>query len=82
METKASTKGMPAQIEACATSERSIAEPIADELLGRQSAIAEAHALYRMIGHGSNTVEALRELIVVPCCWTSPWPILKKRTRS
>jgi hypothetical protein len=37
-----------------------------DELLGRQSAIAEARALYRMIGHGRNTVEALRELIRVP----------------
>jgi hypothetical protein len=37
-----------------------------DELLGRQSAIAEARALYRMLGHGRNTVESLRELIAVP----------------
>ena len=37
-----------------------------DELLGRQSAIAEARALYRMIGHGRNTIESLRELIAVP----------------
>lgn len=37
-----------------------------DELLGRQSAIAEARALYRMVGHGGNTVESLRELIAVP----------------
>ena len=34
--------------------------------LGRLSARAEALGLYRMIGHGSNTVEALRELIAVP----------------
>jgi hypothetical protein len=37
-----------------------------DELLGRQSAIVEARALCRMIGHGRNTVEALCELIGVP----------------
>jgi hypothetical protein len=37
-----------------------------DELLGRQSAVAEARALYRMIGHGRNTVESLRDLIAVP----------------
>lgn len=37
-----------------------------DELLGRQSAVAEARALYRMIGHGSNTADTLRELIAVP----------------
>jgi hypothetical protein len=35
-----------------------------DELLGRQSAIAEAHALYGMIGD-EHTVEKLRELIAV-----------------
>lgn len=34
--------------------------------LGRQSARAEALGLYRMLGHGSNTVEALRDLIAVP----------------
>jgi hypothetical protein len=37
-----------------------------DELLGRQSALDEAEALYRMLGHNRNTVEALRELIAVP----------------
>lgn len=37
-----------------------------DELLGRQSAVAEARALYRMIGNGRNTVESFRELIAVP----------------
>ena len=36
-----------------------------DTCLGRQSAIAEANALYRMIGD-ENTVEAIRELIAVP----------------
>jgi hypothetical protein len=36
-----------------------------DSRLGRQPAIAEAHALYPMIGE-ENTVEELRELIVVP----------------
>jgi hypothetical protein len=36
-----------------------------DSLLGRQSPIAEAHVLYRMIGD-ENTVEELRELIAVP----------------
>ena len=35
-----------------------------DELLGRQSAIAEARALYRMIGD-EHTVEELRELISI-----------------
>jgi hypothetical protein len=34
-------------------------------ILGRQSAIAEAHALYRMLGHDGNTVEELRELTAV-----------------
>jgi hypothetical protein len=37
-----------------------------DSRLGRQSAIAEAHALYRMLGQDGNTVEELRELIAVP----------------
>ena len=36
-----------------------------DSRLGRQSAIAEAHAFYRMLGD-ENTVEELRELIAVP----------------
>ena len=36
-----------------------------DSRLSRQSAIAEADALYRIIGDG-NTVEELRELIAVP----------------
>jgi hypothetical protein len=48
-----------------------------DSRLGRQSAIAEAHALYRMIGE-ENTVEDLRELIVVSA-WTKRvaiWPVL------
>jgi len=36
-----------------------------DELLGCQSASAEARALYRMIGHGRNTVESLRDLVAV-----------------
>jgi hypothetical protein len=34
--------------------------------LGRQSARAEALGLYRMLGQDGNTVEAIRELIVVP----------------
>jgi hypothetical protein len=34
--------------------------------LGRQSAHAEALALYRMLGHGGNTIEAIRELIAAP----------------
>jgi hypothetical protein len=37
-----------------------------DSRFGRQSAIAEAHAIYRMLGHDVNTVEELRELIAVP----------------
>lgn len=36
-----------------------------DTCLGRQSAIAEARALYRMVGE-EHTVEELRELIAVP----------------
>ena len=39
-----------------------------DELQGRQSAFDEARALHRMLGD-ENTVEDLRELIVVPA-WT------------
>jgi hypothetical protein len=34
--------------------------------LGRQSAHEEARALYLMLGHDGNTVEAIRELISVP----------------
>jgi hypothetical protein len=37
-----------------------------DSRLCRQSAIAEAHALYRMLGQDGNTVEELRELIAMP----------------
>lgn len=37
-----------------------------DSRLGRQSAIAEARALFRMLGHDENTVEEFRELIAVP----------------
>lgn len=37
-----------------------------DELLGRQSAIAEARALCGMLQRGEETVESLRELIAVP----------------
>jgi hypothetical protein len=37
-----------------------------DELLGRQSARAEAIGLYRMVGHDGNTIEKTRELIAVP----------------
>jgi hypothetical protein len=37
-----------------------------DSRFGRQSAIAEAHAIYRMLDHDVNTVEELRELIAVP----------------
>ena len=49
-----------------------------DELLGRQSAIAEARALYKMLGE-KNTVEELRELITVP-----PWTehVLRAYTRA
>ena len=38
---------------------------MSNEFLARQSAIAEAAALYRMIGP-ENSVEELRELISVP----------------
>lgn len=38
---------------------------MSDELLGRQSAIAEPRVLYRMIGADSR-IEELRELIAVP----------------
>lgn len=38
---------------------------MADEPLGRQSAIAEAKALYRLLSTG-HTVEQLRDLIEVP----------------
>lgn len=37
-----------------------------DSRLGRQSAVAEAHALYRMLGQDGNTVEEFREPIAVP----------------
>lgn len=41
-----------------------------DELLGRQPAIAEPRALYRMVGCDGNTVEILHELIVWVPAWT------------
>lgn len=39
---------------------------VEDSRLGRQSAIDEARASYRMLGCDGNTVEGLRELIAVP----------------
>jgi hypothetical protein len=39
---------------------------MADEPLGRQSAVTEAHALYRMVVQGTETVTEIRELIQVP----------------
>jgi len=37
-----------------------------DELLGRQSAVAEARALYEMVACGTESVEGIRGLIAVP----------------